>query len=187
MKLSLESKRAYLLATVLGAFLALSFTATPVFAQQVSSAVGNSRAITISTPGQVINETAFGNSTTAFSIIGAGGNDTFNLFGGNATTLMAATGIGNNNFSIITGNPTMGTNSSTFSLLSGANSTFTIVQNNFNGTVVFQIIGGTHCLVNATSEGAVSSTVFSVVLGANSTADIASQLTGNETAINIIS
>jgi len=187
MNLSLNSKRAYLLAAMLGAFLALSFTATPVLAQSTSSAVGNSRAITISTPGQVINETAFGNSTTSFSIIGAGGNDSFNLFGGNATTLMAATGIGNNNFSILTGNPTMGTNSSTFSLLSGANSTFTIVQNNFNGTVVFQIIGGTNCLVNATSEGPVSSTVFSVVLGANSTADIASQLTGNETAINIIS
>jgi len=187
MNLSLNSKRAYVLAALLGTFLALSFTATPVFAQQVSSAVGNSRAITISTPGKTINETAFGNSTTSFSIIGAGGDDTFNLIGGNATTLMAATGILNNTFNIVTGNPHMVTNSSTFSLLSGANSTFNIVQNNFNGTVIFQIIGGTNCLVNATSEGSVSSTIFSVVLGANSTADIASQLTGNETAINIIS
>jgi len=187
MNLSLSSKRAYLLAAMLGAFLALSFTATPVLAQQASaSAVGNSQSFTITSSG-VYNETAFGNATTSFSIISTSGNSTFNLFGGNATTLMAVTGIANNNFSISTGNPTMGTNSSTFSVNSGANSTFDIVQNNFNGTVFFNLIGGTNCFLNATSEGPVSSTVFNAVLGANSTYDISSQLTGNLTSINIIS
>jgi len=187
MNLSIDSKRAYLLAALLGAFLALSFTATPVFAQQaVASAVGNSQSLTITSSG-VYNETAFGNATASFSIISTSGNSTFNLTGGNATTLMAITGIANNNFSIITGNPTMDTNSSTFSINSGANSTFDIVQNNFNGTVFFNIIGGTHCFLNASSIGSVSSTVFNAVLGTNSTYDIASQLTGNLTAINIIS
>jgi hypothetical protein len=143
------------------------------------------------------NNLFLGNATLVsgsfyISFLGMGGNDTFDLIGGNASGVFVATGGLNNTFNMVTGNPgtacteCLGANSTTFSLVSGANSTFNILQTNFNGSAFFSITGGVNCFVNDTSEGPVSSTIFSVILGTNSTANIGSVFTGNQTAINVV-
>lgn len=132
------------------------------------------------------NSTLVTSGTVRFSFLGMGGNDTFDLYGGNASAVFLATGVLNNNFNVVTGNPATATNSSTFSLVSGANSTFNIIQNNFNGSVSFSIIAGSNSFVNDTSVGPVSDTLFSINLGANSTASIGSLFTGNVTEINVV-
>jgi len=176
-------KGIYLIVPILGAILMLSFAALPVVAQP-----SNNQSISSSKPGTMFtgNATMISSGTASFNFIGTGGNDTFDLQGGNASSVFIATGLLNNTFDIVTGNPSTATNSSTFSLVSGANSTFNIIQNNFNGSVSFSIIGGPGSFVNDTSIGPVSSTLFSINLGTNSTASLASQFTGNETTINIV-
>jgi len=175
-------KSIYLIAPIMGAILMLSFAAQPVIAQPSSvQSISSGKAGTLFDG----NATSLSGSAT-FNFIGTGGNDTFDLAGGNASAVFIATGLLNNTFDIVTGNPSTGTNSSTFSLVSGANSTFNIVQDNSNGTVSFSIIAGPDSLVNDTSIGAVSSTLFSINLGVNSTASLASQFTGNETTINVV-
>jgi len=176
-------KGIYLIAPILGAVLMLAFAAQPVVAQP-----SNNRSVSSSQPSTMFigNATMISNGTASFNFIGTGGNDTFLLSGGNASAIFLATGLLNNTSDIVTGNPSTATNSSTFSLVSGANSTFNIVQNNFNGSVSFSIIAGPNSFVNDTSIGPVSSTLFSINLGTNSTASLASQFTGNETTINIV-
>jgi hypothetical protein len=131
------------------------------------------------------NATAITNGSVSYNFLGLYGNDTFDLFGGNTSGTFVATELLNGTFNVITGNPGTGANSSMFNLVGGASSNFDIIQNNLNGTVSLAIVGGTDSNVNATSIGPVSSTVLSINLGANSTADISSQFTGNHTTINI--
>jgi len=179
--------KGYLVAAMLGAVLLLSVVGLPVLGQ-TSSSNGQNIAYSSDIHGQVFNANAstISQGSVSVNFLGTGGNDTFNLIGGNVSGQFAATGLGNNNFNIVTGNPTMGANSSVFSLVTGDNSTFNIIQNNFNGSVTFILIGGSNSFVNATSSGPVSSTIFSIVLGLNSSAEIASTFAGNQTAINII-
>ncbi len=178
-------KSIYMIAPMLGAILMLAFSVQPVLAQ---SGISNNQSFSSGTPSSLFlgNATQITNGTASFNFIGTGGNDTFDLSGGNASSIFIATGLLNNTFNIVTGNPGTATNSSTFSLVSGANSTFNIIQNNFNGSVSFSIIGGSNSFVNDTSSGRVSSTLFSINLGSNSTASLASEFTGNETTINVV-
>jgi hypothetical protein len=130
------------------------------------------------------------NGTVSYNFLGTGGNDTFNLFGGNASAIFLATGVLNNTFNIVTGNPgtngIMGVNSTTFSLISGANSTFNILQNNYNSSVTFSIIAGPNSVINDTSTGPVYNTLMSINLGTNSTVSLGAQFIGNETTINVV-
>jgi len=176
-------KSIYLIAPILGAILMLSFSVQPIIAQQ-----SNFQSISSSKPGTTFvgNATGISSGSASFNFIGTGGNDTFDLAGGNASAVFLATGVLNNTFDIVTGNPSTGSNSTTFSLVSGANSTFNIVQNNFNDSVSFSIIAGTGSFVNDTSAGKVSNTLFSINLGTNSTASLLAQFTGNETTINVV-
>jgi hypothetical protein len=183
MKFHLESGRITLFAVALGAILALSFAAQPVFAEPVVAVQQTSGAASTVFTG---NATRITSGTASYNFLGLYGNDTFNIAGGNASGTFVATELLNGTFNIVTGNPSTGVNSSTFSLLGGANSTFNIVQNNFNGSVTMVIIGGATSHVNATSIGPVSSTILSINLGTNSTASFTSQYTGNKTTINII-
>lgn len=191
MKFNLESGRMYLFAAMLSALLALSFTA-PVFAQDEVVAAPipqNIQAFTSSHPSQVFLANAtlvMINGTVSYNFLGTGGNDTFNLFGGNSSAVFVATGLRNNTFNITTGNPSFGLNSTTFSLVSGANSTFNIVQNNFNGSITMIIVAGSNSFVNMTSIGPISSTILSIALGTNSTTNLSSQFIGNQTTINIV-
>jgi len=185
MKFNLESGRMYLVATaVLGTILALSFTAQPVFAApnvtQQETSLQASHAF-------VANATSV-SATVSYNFLGEGGNDTFNLAGGNFSGSFVATDLKNATFDVVTGNPFAAgsTNSSIFSMMGGANSTFNIVQNNANGTVSLVIVGGSNSFVNATSVGTVSNTILSINLGVNSTASIASQFSGNLTTVNIV-
>jgi len=185
----ISGKKAPFLALLLGTFLALSFTAAPaVMGQSSVSAIGHnfaqSSAVTNTT--FIGNASSITNGTVSFNFLGTGGNDTFDIYGGNASGAFAATGVGLNNFSVITGNPGTATNSSIFSLISGDNSTFNIVQNNFNGSATFIIVGGADCFLNDSSLGPVANTIFSVVLGTNSTYDLGAQFAGNQTIINIV-
>lgn len=138
------------------------------------------------------NATQISSGSFYISFLGMGGNDTFDLYAGNASGVFVATGGPNNTFNILSGNPgtscqeCLGANTTTFSLLSGVNSTFNILQNNFNGTAVFSITAGANSFVNDTSVGPVSSTVFSVIMGTNSTANLSAQFAGNNTAINVV-
>ena len=163
----------------------LSFAAQPILAQSGST---TSQSISSSTPSETFlgNATQITSGTVSYNFIGTGGNDTFNLLGGNSSATFVATGLLNNTFNIITGNPGTATNSSTFSVISGANSTVSIIQNNFNGSVSFSIIAGPSSFVNDTSFGPVSDTLFLINLGANSTASLGSQFTGNETTVNVV-
>jgi len=179
----------YSVAALLGAILMLGFVAQPIAAQ---SGIVASQSISSGVPSQVFsgNATQITNGTVSFNFMGTGGNDTFNLYGGNASAVFEATGMLDNTFNIITGNPgtngTMGVNSTVFSLVSGANSTFNIVQNNFNSSVSFSIIAGPNSYVNDTSMGPVFNTFFSINLGSNSTASLGSSFVGNETTINVV-
>ena len=195
MRYSLDAgKRSALLAAVLGAFLALSFTGAPVVAQGSITAIGHSfaQSSAVTNTTFIGNATQFNattitvNGTVSYNFLGTGGNDTFDLYGGNASGVFAATGVGLNNFSVISGNPGTAANSSIFSLISGDNSSFTIVQNNFNGSATFIIVGGANCFLNDSSVGPVNDTIFSVVLGTNSTSDIGAQFSGNQTIVNIV-
>jgi len=136
------------------------------------------------------NATQINNGTVSYNFIGTGGNDTFYLFGGNASAVFLATGVMNNTFNIQTGNPSsggiLGANRTVFSLISGANSTFNIVQTNYNGSVTFSIIAGPNSVVNDTSTGPVYNTLFSINLGSNSTVSLGSQFIGNQTTINVV-
>ena len=132
------------------------------------------------------NSTLVTNGTARFSFLGLGGNDTFDLYGGNASAVFLATGVLNNTFNVVTGNPSTATNSTTFSLVSGSNSTFSIIQNNYNGTISFSIIAGPNSLLNDTSVGPVADTIFSINFGTNSSVSLGSQFTGNETTINVV-
>jgi len=173
------------IAAFMGAILVLAFTAPPVVA---NAGPTTTKSISSSKSGQLFNETALliTNGSVLYNLIGTGGNDTFNFIGGNASTTFLGTGLLNNNFSILTGNPMTGTNSSTFSLISGANSTFDIIQNNFNGSVSFSIIAGPNSFVNDTSTGPVANTLFSINLGTNSTTNLNANFTGTETTINVV-
>ena len=187
MRITFESaKKSAFLAAVLGAFLALSFTAMPVAAQSSLTAIGHNFAE--SSP--ITNTTFIGNATSlsfpvSYNFLGTGGNDTFRMYGGNASGTFAATGVGANNFSITTGNPPTNSSGSFFSLVSGGYSHFDIIQDN-NGTATFIIIGGSNCFLNDSSVGPVGSTIFSVVLGTNSTYNLGAQFAGNQTIINIV-
>jgi len=176
-----KSGRKYLAAALLGAMLALTFTAQPTLAASVQVATGHSVAYSSATPGQHFMANGTGikvNGTLTYNFLGTGGNDTFSLFGGNVSSVFVATGLFNNNFSIITGNPSTGTNASTFSLVSGDFSSFDIVQNNANGTVTMIIVAGTNSNVNMSSIGPVGNTILSISLGTNSSTSIASQFAG---------
>jgi len=176
-------KSIYLIAPILGAILMLSFSVQPILAASPS----NYQSISSSKPGSLFTGNAANSSVSAsFNFIGTGGNDTFDLTGGNASAVFLATGVLNNTFNIVTGNPSTGSNSSTFSLVSGANSTFNIIQNNFNGSASFSIIAGSASFVNDTSTGKVSNTLFSINLGTNSTASLLAAFSGNETTINVV-
>jgi len=188
MKHNLESGRMCLCALALSALLALSFTG-PVFAQEITIASQNTQAFSSAHPGThfLANATMITlNGTVTFNFLGTGGNDTFNLLGGNASAVFVATGLRNNTFNITTGNPSFGLNATTFSLVSGDNSTFNVIQNNFNGSITMIIVGGTNCFVNMTSIGPVSNTILSIALGTNSTTNLASQFVGNQTTINVV-
>ena len=160
----------------------LAFAAQPIFAQ---SGITNDQSYISNVPNTTFvgNATQITNGTVSFNLLGTGGNDTFNLYGGNASAVFIATGYLNNTFNVITGNPGTATNSSTFSLISGDNSTFNIVQNNFNSSVSFSIIGGSNCVINDTSLGPVNSTIFLINVGSNSTLILNSKFTG-QTTIN---
>jgi len=182
MKFHLESGRMSLFAVALGAILALSFTAQPVFATPAVTLQETS----YTANGTFLANATLTNATVSYNFLGIGGNDTFNLAGGNFSGSFVATERFNGTFNVLTGSPVNGTNSTVFSLVSGDNSTFNVIQNNYNGTVALAIVGGANCFVNATSIGLVSSTVLSINLGTNSTASISSQFSGNETTINIV-
>jgi len=180
-------KGIFAIAALLGLTLMLAFAGQPVTAQ-----VSNTQSFSSGKATQtfIANATRISVGTVSYNFLGTGGNDTFNLYGGNASAVFLATGLLNNTFNIVTGNPgtngTLGVNATTFSLISGANSTFNIVQNNFNGTVSFSIIAGSNSFVNDTSTGPVFDTLFSINLGSNSTASLASQFVGNQTTINVV-
>jgi len=129
----------------------------------------------------VCNATLVPSGAPKFNPVGLGGNDTFDLYAGNATMVFVVTGIQNNTFNVLTGN-----GNSTFSLMSGANSSFNIVQNNYNGTLTLTITGGVDNFVNETSAAPVAATYYSINLGFNSTVDLGSLFSGNQTAINVV-
>lgn len=141
------------------------------------------------------NATLATNGTVLFNYVGTGGNDSFYLYGGNASGNFVATGRYNNTFSIITGNPTDGymSNATTFSLMTGANSTFYIIQSNLNGSVTFAITGGSLSNVTETDVGilagtpvTLASTTYSINLGFNSTVTLGSIFGGNATTVNVV-
>ena len=182
MKFHIESGCMYLYAAALGTILALSFSAQPVLAQ-----TNVTQQETSLLPTHVFNANAtFANATVSYNLLGEGGNDTFNLSGGNLSGSFVATDLRNATFNVVTGNPESGANATIFSMMGGANSTFNIVQNNFNGTVSLVIVGGANSFVNATSIGKVANTVLSINLGANSTTSVSSQFSGNITTVNIV-
>lgn len=133
----------------------------------------------------VCNSTLVTTGTARCNLLGVGGNDTFNLYGGNTTTVFAATGVLNNTFNVITGNPKTN-DTGTFSLVSGDNSTFNIVQNNYNGTIAFSITAGSNSLVNVTSLAPTAAAYYSFNLGLGSAIDLGSILSGNQTAVNVV-
>ena len=178
-----------LAAVFLGALLAFSFTVPAVGAQTSTIALVNNFAQSSHRPNTlfIANATSIrNNGTVAFNYLGLGGNDTFQLEGGNQSANFVASDLGNSTMNILSGNPIVGLNQTVFSLVSGANSTFNIIQNNFNGSVVFVIVGGATSVVNATSVGPIGPTVYSINLGFNSTATVSSQFSSNETSINIV-
>jgi len=186
MKPTLNSKPAYFAVAVLGAILALSFTVSPALVV-AAPATNISWSSSATSQPFVANATAIVNGTVSYNYVGTGTNDTFTFLGGGAAGIFVGTGMGNNYFSVLTGNPATATNSSTFSMMSGANSTFNIVQNNTSGAVAFNIIGGPDSFVNDSSTGPVGSTLFSIILGANSSTNLVAQFSGNQTTINIVS
>ena len=181
-------KYAYFTAALLGAILvavpvvamaAPSFVYTESAVGKEVNAVNNAPATTF-----LANASQVTSGTAQFNFIGVGGNDTFTLYGGNATMVWVATGKGPNTFNI---NKTGNGNFSIFSMISGANSSFNIVQNNFNGTDTFAITGGIHSIVNETSYGKqVADTFYSINLGTNSTVILGSDFQGNATTVNVV-
>jgi hypothetical protein len=183
MKFNLESGRMYLFAAAaLGAILALSFTAQPVFAAPNVTLQETS----LQASHAFIANATFVNATVNYNFLGEGGNDTYTLAGGNFSGSFVATDLKNGTFNVVTGNPQSGTNATIFSMMGGANSTFNIIQKNANGTVSLVIVGGSNSLVNASSIGNVANTVLSINLGVNSTAIIGSHFSGNITTVNIV-
>jgi hypothetical protein len=174
----------YSTAIFLGAILMLSFAVQPILAQ---SGMRYIQSYISDVPNTTFmgNATQITSGTVSINFVGSGGNDTFNLYGGNASASFVVSGARNNTFHVLTGNPSTGTNSTTFSLTSGDNSTFNIVQNNFNGSVLISIIGGSNCVVNDTSVGPVNNTTFSINLGSNSTVILNSKFMG-ETVVNMV-
>jgi hypothetical protein len=186
-----ESRKSiYLVALLLGATLTvvpMAAMAHPSFVY-TESGFGKSVNAVNNAPNTLFvgNATLVTNGTTLFNYVGVGGNDTFNLYGGNTTSVFVATGALNNTFNVITGNPVKSTNSSTFSLMTGDNSTFNITQNNLNGSVTFAITGGMLSNLTETGAGNIAATTYSINLGFNSTVVLGSDFQGNATTVNVV-
>jgi len=197
-----ESRKSiYVVATFLGIALTLvpmTMAFTPQFTLTMSNygksvnAVNNAPNTTFT-----INATLVANGTTIVNLVGAGGNDTFNIYGSNITSLLTpplntidavATGVMNNTFHIISGSPSGG-NSSSFSLMSGPHSFYNITENNINGTTTFAITGGagSKLVENSSADEIIGNTVYSVNLGFNSTVILGTDFQGaNDTTFNVI-
>jgi len=136
------------------------------------------------------NATMVVNGTASFNFVGTMPGDIYNFTGGNSSSVFVATGVGNNTFNIVTGNP-QDNNTGTFSLLGGANTNFTIIQqNNGTGSVAFAITGGAGSNLNETSSYANNeingTTIYSINLGTNSTVNLGSEFENNQTSINVV-
>jgi len=134
----------------------------------------------------------FSNATVTYNLIATGGNDSFRFSFANLTGLgpsaafrILASGVAGNNFTLYTGNRT-----GSFSFSSGDHSNFTIYMGNYgNATQSLAISGGANCHVgmNSTSFAPINGTVIlSVSLGANSSVNIGSAFSGNNTIINLL-
>ena len=138
------------------------------------------------------NATMVLNGTASFNFVGTMPGDIYNFTGGNSSSVFVATGVGNNTFNISTGNP-QDNNTGTFSLLGGANTNFTIIQqNNGTGSVAFAITGGANSNLNESTTSAFTNndingtTIYSINLGTNSTVNLGSEFESNQTSINVV-
>lgn len=186
-----ESRKSiYLVAAIIGVtltFVPVALAANPSF-KYSEGAYGKSVNAVNGSPytGFAINSTLLLHGTTRINLVGIGGYDTFNLTAGdsNASIIYTATGstLVNNTFNIVSGNGT-----STFSMISGPFSKYTIVQNN-NGTAVqsFVITGGVNSTVSESSAIIVGSTYYSINLGDNSSVVLASTFFGSATTVNVV-
>ncbi len=196
MKYLQESRKSsYLAATLLGAILVavplVAAQAGPSF-QYTESAVGKA----VNAFNSAYNTTFIGNmsavtnGTAQFNFVGIGGHDNFTFIGGNSpanVTYLATGSILYNNSFIING--TGNGNFSTFSLISGPNSNFTIGQNNYNGTATFIITAGTNSTVfefGGNSTAPIGTTYYSINLGTNSTVILSSDFEGNASTVNVV-
>jgi hypothetical protein len=129
------------------------------------------------------------NGTSSYNFMGSGSNDTFFLAAGNDSTVFVATGGALNRSNFIL-NSTGGGNS-TFSMIAGPGSNFSIIQGNlwtniYNATQYFMITSGAHTTVYENSTAPVGNSYYSLNLGTNSSVILGSDFQGNDTIFNVV-
>lgn len=217
MKYLQESKKSIFIASLLGAILVVVPIAATIVPIAVASCgapgiqpspctwTGPEFVLTTSGQGKQVNainnanntlfyanssSIGYFNGTSFYNFMGSGSNDTFFLAAGNDSTVYVATGgaLNRSNFII---NSTGGGNS-TFSMIAGPGSNFTIIQGNrvsntYNATQWFMITSGANSTVYENSTNIqVGNSYYSLNLGTNSSVNLGSDFQGNDTIFNVV-